>query len=169
MTIKVRPAMYDKAVDDLDPEEKCMSDKIVKDADSAKAAPRNDHEPPSAIAAEGWRYHHIGIPTQTPRPGERYLPGLKMHVSGFESSPCGIQWMRFDADAPYPELVKTVPHVAFEVDDLAAALVGKEILTPPNSPGEGVTVAMILDHGAPVELISFSPALKPAHGGTSRK
>ena len=32
------------------------------------------------------------------------------------------------------EIIKTVPHVAFEVDDLAAALEGKEILTPPNSP-----------------------------------
>jgi len=116
---------------------------------------RQDREAPPAIAADGWRYHHIGIPTRTPRPGERYLPGLKMHVSGFESSPYGVQWMRFEADAPYPEIVKTVPHVGFEVDDLAAALVGKEILTPPNSPGEGIMVAMILDHGAPVELLEF--------------
>jgi hypothetical protein len=104
---------------------------------------------------EGWRYHHLGIPTRTPRPGELYLPHLKVYVSGFETSPYGIQWMRFDADAPYPEIIKTVPHVAFEVDDLAAALVGKEILTPPNSPGEGIMVAMILDNGAPVELMEF--------------
>jgi hypothetical protein len=69
--------------------------------------------------------------------------------------------MRYDADAPYPEIIKTVPHVAFEVDDLAAALEGKEILTPPNSPSEGVTVAMILDNGAPVELLAFEPQLKP--------
>jgi hypothetical protein len=68
--------------------------------------------------------------------------------------------MRFDTDAPYPEIIKTVPHVAFEVDDLAAALVGKEILTPPNSPSEGVMVAMILDHGAPVELLEFAAARK---------
>ncbi|MGA3162275.1 MAG: hypothetical protein ABSC77_13795 [Terracidiphilus sp.] len=128
--------------------------------DLVKIAVRQGHEPPSAIVVEGWRYHHIGIPTQTPRPEEQHLPELKIHVSGFESSPCGIQWMRYDADAPYPEIIKTVPHVAFEVDDLATALEGKEILTPPNSPSEGVTVAMILDHGAPVELLEFSPALK---------
>jgi hypothetical protein len=70
--------------------------------------------------------------------------------------------MRFDADAPYPEIIKTVPHVAFEVDDLAVALKGKEILTPPNSPSEGVMVAMIIDHGAPVELLSFTSAPKQA-------
>jgi hypothetical protein len=116
---------------------------------------RQGNQPPRATAVDGWRFHHIGIPIQTPRPGERYLAHLKVHVSGFESSPYGIQWMRFDADAPYPELIKTVPHVAFEVDDLAAALNGKEILIPPNSPSEGVTVAMILDDGAPVELLAF--------------
>lgn len=121
---------------------------------------RQGHQPPTVIAVAGWRYHHIGIPTLTPRPEEIHLPHLKIHVSGFESSPCGIQWMRYDADAPYPEIIKTVPHVAFEVDNLAAALEGKEILTPPNSPSEGVMVAMILDHGAPVELIEFAPALK---------
>jgi hypothetical protein len=68
--------------------------------------------------------------------------------------------MRFDADAPYPEIIKTVPHVAFEVDDLTAALKGREILTPPNSPSEGVMVAMILDNDAPVELLTFASALK---------
>ena len=125
-----------------------------------KQVARQDHEPPPAVATGGWRFHHIGIPTQTPRPGELYLAHLKMSVSGFESSPYGIQWMRFDADAPFPEVVKSVPHVAFEVDDMAAALDGKEVLVPPNSPSEGVTVAMIIDNGAPVELLEFRSGLK---------
>jgi len=117
---------------------------------------RQDHEPPAAIARDGWRYHHIGIPTQTPRPDEVHVPHLHIHVAGFRTSPCGVQWMRFDPDAPYPESVKTIPHVAFEVDDLATALIGQEILIPPNTPCEGLTVAMILDHGAPIELMEFS-------------
>jgi len=116
---------------------------------------RRDHEPPPAVVEGGWRYHHIGIPTTVERPGEVYLPKLKMFVSGFESSPYGIQWMRFESDSPFPEVIKTVPHVAFEVDDLAGALAGKEILVAPNSPAEGVTVAMIVSDGAPVELMEF--------------
>jgi hypothetical protein len=117
---------------------------------------RQDNEPPAAIARNGWRYHHIGIPTQTPRPDEIHVPHLHIHVAGFQTSPFVVQWMRFDPDAPYPEAVKTIPHVAFEVDDLATALVGQEILIPPNSPSAGVKVAMILDHGAPIELMEFS-------------
>jgi len=141
-------------------QEKNLDDNTGGDVDLAPIPARQDHEAPSAIAVEGWRYHHIGIPTRTPRPGERYLAGLKMYVSGFESSPYGIQWMRFEADSPFPDIIKTVPHVAFEVDDLAAALEGKEILTPPNSPCEGITVAMIVDNGAPVELLEFQSDLK---------
>ncbi len=83
-----------------------------------------------------------------------------MHVSGFESSPYGIEWMRFDSDAPFREIIGLVSHVAFEVDDLEAALGGKESLIPPNCSSEGVTVAMIIDNGAPVELLEFRRDLK---------
>jgi hypothetical protein len=63
--------------------------------------------------------------------------------------------MKFDPDCPLPELVKKVPHVAFVVDDLQAAIKGKEILIAPNSPTDGITVAFIVDNGAPVEFLQF--------------
>jgi hypothetical protein len=51
--------------------------------------------------------------------------------------------------------VRAVPHVAFEVDDLSAEIAGKEILIAPNSPSPGVTVAFIVENGAPVEFLQF--------------
>lgn len=102
------------------------------------------------------RYHHLGIPTAEPRQGEVFLPEFGMHISGFENSPFGIEWMRFESDSPLPELVRTVPHVAFQVEDLDASLRGHEVLIPPNSPSEGVRVAFIVHDGAPVELLEFS-------------
>jgi hypothetical protein len=101
------------------------------------------------------KYHHIGIPTDVERPGEEYLEEYKMFVSGFETSPFGVEWMRFEPDSPLPEIVKTVPHVAFEVDDLETAIAGQQILIEPNSPSEGVRVAFILHNGAPIEFIQF--------------
>src|SRR5664279_2996319 len=83
---------------------------------------RGVHEPPPAVTRNGWRYHHLGIPTDIPHPGEEYLEHLKVHVSGFETSPYGIEWMRFDPDCPIAGLIRTVPHIAFEVDDLDAAI-----------------------------------------------
>lgn len=117
---------------------------------------RKDSEPPLAIHAWGWRYHHTGVPTSEQRAGERYLPRYKLYVSGFSESPYGIEFMRFEPDSPVHELIRTVPHVAFEVDDIDAALAGKTVLTPPNDPSDGVRVAMIVHNGAPVELIQFA-------------
>jgi hypothetical protein len=101
------------------------------------------------------KYHHVGIPTQVPRMNETYLKELKMFISGFETSRYGVEWLRFEPDAPFPELVKSVPHVAFVVDDLKAALDNKEILIPPNRPSPGVTVAFIVENGAPIEFLQF--------------
>lgn len=109
------------------------------------------------MTEDGWRYHHLGIPTTIPHTDEVYLEQFKIYVSGFSTSPYGIEWMRFEPDSPVDELIKTVPHLAFEVDDLDAAIVGKQLLTPPNSPSEGARVAMIIHNGAPIELIEFRP------------
>jgi hypothetical protein len=116
---------------------------------------RRDDEQPLAIVSWGWRYHHLGIPTDVARPGERYLPEHGMYVAGFDTSPYGIEWMRFEDESTVPDLIKRVPHVAFEVDDLDAELEGKEVLSPPSSPSPGIRVAVILHNGAPVELLEI--------------
>ena len=100
-------------------------------------------------------YHHVGIPTKNKKEGEVYLEQFGMYVSGFDSSPYGIEWLRFEEDSPLPEPVKTVPHVAFKVNNLEEILKGKEILIEPNSPSEGVRVAFIVSDGAPVEFIEI--------------
>ena len=100
-------------------------------------------------------YHHVGIPTTEIHAGERYLEQYKMYVAGYDSSEYGVEWMRFETDCPLPELVQTVPHVAFQVDDLGAAIAGKEVLIEPNSPSPGVRVAFIVENGAPIEFLEF--------------
>ena len=98
---------------------------------------RKDNDPPLAISQWGWRYHHVGIPTENRIMNEKYIPQYRFYVSGFDSSPYGIEWMRFENDSPINDLIKSVPHVAFEVDDLDLELSRHdfEIITPPNSPG----------------------------------
>jgi hypothetical protein len=63
--------------------------------------------------------------------------------------------MRFEPHCDVPAIVRTVPHIAFAVDDLDEALQGREILIAPTEPSAGVRVAFILDDGAPVELLQF--------------
>jgi hypothetical protein len=104
------------------------------------------------------KYHHLGIPTDKARNGEYYLEKFKVHVLPFDSNPYGIEWMRYEPGCPVPELVKKVPHIAFEVDDLASEIAGHEILIPPNSPSPGVTVAFIVCNGAPIEFLQYDPS-----------
>ena len=75
----------------------------------------------------------------------------------------GLKLLGLDADEPegqdlariVPELIKTVAHVAFEVDDVVEAIAGHKVIVEPNSPSRGVLVAMIEVNGAPVELLSI--------------
>ena len=101
------------------------------------------------------KFHHLGIPTNNKLRDEEHLKDLKMYVSGFGRSPYGVEWNRFEDDAPYPDLVKTIPHIAFEVDDLEEVLKGKNVIIEPNSPSPGVVVAFIEDNGAPIEFLQI--------------
>lgn len=105
-------------------------------------------------------FNHIGIPTKEVKQDEIHLTHLKMYVTDNEKSPNGIQWMRFEDGASYPELVLTIPHIAFVVDNLAKAIEGQKVIIEPNSPSEGLTVAFIEDCGAPVEFMQYDKHIK---------
>jgi hypothetical protein len=119
---------------------------------------RQDNELPESILKWGWKFHHVGIPTKKKLPNEKYLSQFKLYVSGFCTSPFGIEWMRFEKDSPVDKLIRAVPHIAFEVEDLDFELANHDfkIITEPNSTSDGIRVAMIEYNGAPVELIEFS-------------
>ncbi len=118
---------------------------------------RLEHELSEATESWGWKYHHLGIPTNIRMPNETYLPQFGFYVSGFSTSPFGVEWMRFEKDSPIHPLIQKVPHLAFEVEDLDFELKHRNvnIITEPNPPAEGIRVAMIEHNGAPIELIEF--------------
>lgn len=108
------------------------------------------------MGASKFRFNHMGVPSNEPMENETYLPQFDMWVAGYEKNDFNIERMRFEPESGMPELLKTVPHVAFEVDDLEEALRGREVIIQPNSPSEGVVVAFVVENGVPVELMQFS-------------
>ena len=101
------------------------------------------------------KYHHIGIPTDKSMKGESYLKDYKCFHCGYEQSEYGIEWMRYEKECNLPEIVKTVPHIAFEVDNVYEAIKGKKVIIEPNIPSEGNIVAFIEENGAPIEFIQI--------------
>ena len=116
---------------------------------------RHESEFPLATEKWGWKFHHIGIPVKEPIQGERYIPHLKLYVKGFDTSPFGIEYMRFEENAPFDELIKKVPHLAFVVPNIEEAIKDFEILNEINSPMKACKVAMIKHNGSPIELMEF--------------
>ncbi|MEJ8762109.1 hypothetical protein WKU26_01525 [Phocaeicola sp. HCN-40430] len=78
-------------------------------------------------------------------------------MSGFPTSFFGIEWMRFDEDYQMYSLIQEIPHIAFEVQNIEKEIRerGLRVLTPVNSPTDGIGIAMIGHNGAPIELIQF--------------
>ncbi|WP_250516216.1 hypothetical protein [Caballeronia sp. INDeC2] len=100
-----------------------------------------------------YEFHHMGIPTHAPRAGERYSAQFRMYTSDADCDLMRVQYHRFDEGSTLPELMRTVPHAAFKVSDLARAIEGKAVLLGPYEPIDGFRVAVIQDGESPVELI----------------
>ena len=102
------------------------------------------------------QFHHVGLPTSQAQPNEIHLPDVKLFITDASQSEHHIEWVRCEPGSPMPELLKTTAHVAYTVDNLDEALVGKIILMPPWSPMPGLKVAFIQEGNAPVEYLEFS-------------
>ncbi len=102
------------------------------------------------------KFSHIGIPTQEEKQWDGFYEPGKIHYTDFNKDEFKVEWLKFDADSPMPEMMRTLPHVAFQVDNMEEALEGKEILVEPFSPAEGVRVAFIKHNGSPVEFMEVA-------------
>lgn len=100
-------------------------------------------------------FHHIGIPTTEKHPAEVYLEDVKLHITDANASEHHIEWVRCEPGSPMARLVQERAHVAYTVDNLDQALVGKKVIMKPFAPMDGLRVAFIDDGGAPVEYLEF--------------
>lgn len=99
-----------------------------------------------------YEFHHLGIPVQG-----REDQGVFSEVAGMYTTDnpgkFRIQWHRFTENSTLHPLIKTVPHVAFRVDNLSEAIKGESLLLGPYEPIDDYFVAIINDSGVPVEFI----------------
>ena len=93
-----------------------------------------------------YQFHHMGIPAEQVRPGEIFSAAAGMFTTD-NPGKFRIQWHRFTPDSPLHPLIRTVPHPAFKVENLEAAIEGEGILLGPYEPIDGYFVAMINDGG----------------------
>ena len=98
-------------------------------------------------------FHHFGVPTQQKSDNERYLESAKLFLTDPENHPYRIEFLRFEPDSPMPEIIQTQPHAAFLVDDLDAAIEGRNVVLEPFNPRDTLRVAFIQDGDALIEVM----------------
>ena len=103
------------------------------------------------------RFDHIGIPTSQAREGESWVEATRVWVTSPRASPCNVEWLRFEPDSPVEGPLRTEPHVAYRVDDVARAIEGHTVLAEPFDVGNGfLTVAFVELDGAVVEFMQYA-------------
>ncbi len=98
-------------------------------------------------------FHHIGVPVSAKQEGAAYIEGGKVWATDPADHPYNVEYLFFESDTPMHELIQTKNHVAFMVEDLDAALVGKTVICDPFDATETLRVAFIEDRGAILELM----------------
>ena len=101
------------------------------------------------------KYHHLSIPISSKIEGEIYLKDFKCFQSGLETSEFGIELMRYEKESTLPEILKTKPHIAFEVPNISEFIKNKKVIVAPRSLPQGRTVAFIEESNIPIELIQI--------------
>ena len=99
-----------------------------------------------------YEFHHLGIPVQGSEDQVVFSEVAGMYTTD-NPGKFRIQWHRFTENSTLHPLIKTVPHVAFRVDNLSEAIKGESLLLGPYEPIDDYFVAIINDSGVPVEFI----------------
>ncbi len=101
------------------------------------------------------KLHHVGIPIFEKQEDMVFVESIKVWVTDCASSKYNIEYLYFEPDSPMPGAIQDETHLAFEVDDLEAAIEGKSILVPICEPMPGLKMAFIYDEGIAIELMQI--------------
>jgi catechol 2,3-dioxygenase-like lactoylglutathione lyase family enzyme len=101
------------------------------------------------------QFHHIGLPTDERHEGEYFVADTRVWVTDPRKHPYRVEYLRFEADSPVTGPVRELPHVAYRVDDVEAALRGEQVLIEPFRPSPNCVVAFVVKDGAVIEFMQF--------------
>lgn len=97
------------------------------------------------------KYLHTGMIVGEKLPDMIYMEPLKVWVTDASKDKYSIEFLYFEVDSPMAAAIQEQPHVAYEVEDIDAALEGKSILWPKMDVG-GAYIAFVYDNDTVVEF-----------------
>jgi hypothetical protein len=79
----------------------------------------------------GYKFLHVGVPTTQVKPKEVYVEKMKLYKTEASDSNFNVEYLRFQDGTPFPEIMHTNPHVAYEVDSIEEAAKGARVIVEP--------------------------------------
>ena len=106
------------------------------------------------------KFSHVGMITETPKPGEVFVEATRVWITNFVEHPFRIEWLRFEPDSPVTGPVRNQPHVAYRVESIEESSKGMRVLLEPFQPMDNLRVGFYESHdGAVIELMEYSAGL----------
>lgn len=97
------------------------------------------------------KYLHTGMIVGEKLPEMTYMEPLKVWVTDATKDKYAIEFLYFEIDSPMAAAIQEQPHVAYEVEDIDAALEGKSILWQKMDVGNAY-IAFVYDNDTVVEF-----------------
>lgn len=103
------------------------------------------------------KFHHIGLVTTEPKPGEMHFESLKVWGTNPDDDPVNrCEWVRIAPDSPLAgTAVAREPHVCYTVDDLDTSIQGKKLEAGPFQVMPGVRIAYFRENGLMIEHLEI--------------
>ena len=102
------------------------------------------------------QYHHFGFHVFEDVPDTTWIPVGDIFLNNPNLHPQRIEWI-WHPEGTYAADDVFEPHIAYTVDDLAAAIADKEIVTEPHDMGGFCQVAFTREDGIVVEYLQLYP------------
>ena len=99
-----------------------------------------------------YRFNHVGVPTKEVQQNEVYSEQMKLYSTNPDTTEYKIEYLRAAPGCTLNPILLEKPHVSVQVEDLAKALEGENVVVPPFSPMPGRTIAFIDVNGFLFEL-----------------
>ena len=83
----------------------------------------------------------------------RFLESRRVWLTSAREHPFAIEWLYFEPQSAEVELIRTMPHVAYRVENLEEAMQGHMVIAEPFDVFGEVRVSFVEVDGAPIEFV----------------
>ncbi len=97
------------------------------------------------------KYMHTGMIVGEKLPDMNFVEPLKVWITDASKDPYSIEFLYFEPDSPMAAAIQECPHVAYEVEDIDAAMADKAVLWNKMDIGAAY-IAFVYDHDTVVEF-----------------